>query len=72
MNQALVVNELASRFEKLSGTTIYYKNVARQLVRGDQPNGTSGRVTAVIAEREDDTYAKFVGSKAIVLATGDF
>lgn len=72
MNQPLVVNELAARFEELSGTTIYYKNIARQLVRGDKANGTTGRVTAVIAEREDGTYAKYVGSKAVVLATGDF
>ncbi len=72
MNQSLVVNELADRFEELSGTSIYYNNIARQLVRGDEPNGTSGRVDAVIAEREDGTYAKYVGSKAVVLATGDF
>lgn len=72
MNQALVVNELARRFEELSGTAIYYKNIGRQLVRGDAPNGTEGRVTAVIAEREDGTYAKYVGTKAVVLATGDF
>ena len=72
MNQTLVVNELARRFEELSGTTVYYKNIARQLVRGDAPNGTEGRVSAVIAEREDGTFAKYVGSKAVVLATGDF
>lgn len=71
-NQPLVVNELASRFEELSGTSIYYNNIARQLVRGDEANGQTGRVTAVIAEREDGTYAKYVGTKAIVLATGDF
>ena len=72
MNQALVVNQLAARFEEISGSTIYYKNIARQLVRGDVPNGTEGRVTAVIAEREDGSYAKYVGTKAVVLATGDF
>ncbi|WP_296008640.1 FAD-binding protein [uncultured Adlercreutzia sp.] len=71
-NQTLVVNELATRFEELSGTKIYYNNIGRQLVRGDQPNGTSGRVTAIIAERADGTYAKYVGTKAVVLATGDF
>ena len=71
-NQTLVVNELAARFEELSGTKIYYNNIGRQLVRGDQPNGTSGRVTAIIAERSDGTYAKYVGTKAVVLATGDF
>ena len=72
MNQPLVVNELASRFESLSGAKIYYKNIARQLVRGGVPNGTEGRVEAVIVEREDGTYAKYIGTKAIVLATGDF
>lgn len=72
MNQPLVVNELARRFEELSGTSIYYKNIARQLVRGDAPNGTEGRVSAVIAEREDGTFTKYVGTKAVVLATGDF
>ncbi len=72
MNQPLVVNELATRFEELSGSTIYYNNIARQLVRGDVANGTEGRVTAVIAERSDGSYAKYVGTKAVVLATGDF
>ncbi len=72
MNQPLVVNQLAARFEELSGTSIYYNNIARQLVRGDTPNGTEGRVTAVIAEREDGSYAQYVGRKAVVLATGDF
>ena len=71
-NQPLVVEELASRLEELTGRSVYYNNIARQLVRGDVANGTEGRVTAVIAEREDGTYAKYVGSKAIVLATGDF
>ena len=71
MGQQFFVDELASRLEELGGA-IYYKNVARQLMRGDVPNGTEGRVTAVIASREDGSYAKYVGSKAIVLATGDF
>ncbi|WP_346686023.1 FAD-binding protein [Enteroscipio rubneri] len=72
MNQTLVVNELARRFEELSGSSIYYKNIARQLVRGGEPNGAEGRVNAVIAEREDGTFARFTASKAVVLATGDF
>lgn len=71
-NQAFVVNTLAERLEKNTGRPIAYKTIARQLVRGDVPNGTEGRVTAVIAEREDGSYVKYVGSKAIVLATGDF
>jgi fumarate reductase flavoprotein subunit len=71
MNQKFVVDELASRLED-GGMKIYYKTIGRQLVRGGEPNGTSGRVEAVVAEREDGTFAKFVGSKAVVLATGDF
>ncbi len=72
MNQPLVVKTLATRLEEKTSHPIYYKNIGRQLVRGDQPNGTEGRVTAIIAEREDGTYAKYVGTKAVVLATGDF
>lgn len=45
---------------------------AQQLVRGGKPNGTEGRVEAVIAKNADGSYVKYVGSKAIVLATGDF
>lgn len=52
-----------------SGATIMYDIVAKQLVREDN---NLGRVTAVIGQREDGSYVKFVGSKAIVLATGDF
>jgi succinate dehydrogenase/fumarate reductase flavoprotein subunit len=54
------------------GGQIYYKNIARQLVRGGKPNGTEGRVDAVICEREDGSFAQYVGTKAVVLATGDF
>ena len=67
--QPLFVNELARHLvEDLKGE-IYYKNVAEQLVRED---GGEGRVSAVVCRREDGTYAKFVGAKAVVLATGDF
>lgn len=52
-----------------NGGTIEYKTVAKQLVREDD---NKGRVSAVIAQREDGTYVKFVGKKAIVMATGDF
>lgn len=69
--QQYVVETLASELEKAGGT-IRYNVVARQLVRGGQPNGTSGRVDAVIAETADGAYEKFQGSKAVVLATGDF
>lgn len=68
MNQKFVVDELAARLEA-AGKQVQYKNIARQLVRDS--NGT-GRVSAVIAELEDGSYVKYVGKKAIILATGDF
>lgn len=68
MMQPLFAKELAANFEGLGGT-IYFKNVAEQLIR--EGNNT-GRVSAVICKREDGTYAKYVGTKAVVLATGDF
>lgn len=71
MNQQFIVDELAARLEA-AGKPVHYKTIGRQLVRGGVPNGTSGRVEAIIAEREDGTFAKYVGTKAIVLATGDF
>lgn len=67
--QPLLVYELARHLTEDLGGAIYYKNVAEQLVREDD---NTGRVTAVICKRDDDTYAKYVGKKAIVLATGDF
>lgn len=51
------------------GGTIDYMTVAKQLIRDDN---NTGRVSAVIAQREDGSYVKYVGTKAIVLATGDF
>lgn len=55
-----------------AGAKLYFNTQAEQLVRGGTPNGKSGRVDAVIAKNEDGDYVKFVGSKGIVLATGDF
>ena len=49
------------------GAKFIYDTVAKQLVRGDD-----GRVSAVIAQKADGSYVKFVGKKGIVLATGDF
>jgi succinate dehydrogenase/fumarate reductase flavoprotein subunit len=68
MNQQYVVDELASRLEE-AGKPVFYKNTARQLIREDN---NTGRVAAVVAEREDGSFAKYVGKKAIILATGDF
>lgn len=66
MTQPYVVNVLADKVAEAGGT-LHYSNIGRQLVRDE-----SGRVIAVICERTDGTYAKFVGTKAVVLATGDF
>lgn len=72
MGQPLFANRLAQRFADELGGTIYYETIGRQLVRGGAANGTSGRVEGIIAERPDGTFAKYMGSKAVVLATGDF
>lgn len=69
MTQSFVVNTLADKIIA-EGGQIIFKNIGRQLVRGSDNN--SGRVTAVICEREDGSYAQYTGKKAIVLATGDF
>ncbi len=71
MGQPFFVEELAKDLEA-KGCAIYFKTIGKQLVRGGVANGTEGRVDAVIAQREDGTFAKFVGTKAVVLATGDF
>src|SRR5690606_37251548 len=63
-----VAKRLAVTAEE-SGVQIFWKTVAKQLVR---ENNNTGRVTAVIAQGEDGKYTKYVGHKAIVLATGDF
>lgn len=68
MGQQIVVDYLAET-AKAAGVQIFYKTVAEQLVR---ENNNTGRVTAVIAKGPDGKYTKYVGSKAIVLATGDF
>ena len=69
--QPFVVANLAEKARDL-GVELIFNMTAKQLVRGGVPNGTEGRVEAVIAQDADGAYVKFVGSKAIVLATGDF
>lgn len=51
------------------GGEIHYKTVAQYLIRD---NDNTGRVSAVVAQREDGSYVKYEGTKAVVLATGDF
>ena len=69
--QPVVVNALAEKIVKEGGRIDFQVN-AQQLVRGGEANGTSGRVDAVIGQKADESYIKYVGRKAIVLATGDF
>lgn len=66
--QELVVKTLA-KTAKARGVQIHYNTTAVQLVREDN---NAGRVRAVVAKTPDGTYARYVGTKAIVLATGDF
>lgn len=68
MGQPLVVKTLSSLAEQ-AGVQVHYRRIARQLVR---ENNNTGRVTAVIAANPEGEYIKCVGSKAVVLATGDF
>lgn len=67
--QQFVVDELARRLVD-GGVQVDYEMTGYQLVR---ENNNTGRVTAVIAQRQSDgAYVKYVGTKAVVLATGDF
>lgn len=67
--QTLIVNALADILIE-NGGAIYYENKGEQLIREDD---NKGRVSAIIAkDLTTDTYIKYVGTKAIVLATGDF
>lgn len=51
------------------GGEIHYKVVGQYLIR---ENDNTGRVSGVVAQREDGSYVKYVANKAVVLATGDF
>lgn len=65
----LCAKAYADIFTNEFGKKIYFKNRGVQLVREDD---NKGRVSAVICQREDGSYAKYEASKAVVLATGDF
>lgn len=43
------------------GGEIHYKTVAKYLIR---ENNNTGRVSAVVAQKEDGSYVKYVGRKA--------
>jgi len=57
---------LEKNAEKL-GAEFYYNVRAAQLVRPD-----NDRVTGVIVENADGDYVKYEGTKAVILATGDY
>ncbi len=59
--------EAMEAYAKEQGATFVYDTVAKQLVKDD-----SGHVVGVVAQKADGSYVKFVGSKGVVLATGDF
>jgi succinate dehydrogenase/fumarate reductase flavoprotein subunit len=67
-SQQLVANVLA-KAAQARGVRIFYNTTAVQLVRD---NGNRGRVLGVIAKTPDNNYCSYEGSKAVVLATGDF
>lgn len=71
MTQPFVVNTLSEKIQA-EGGRVLFKNIGRQLVRGGVPNGTTGRVTGIVCEREDGSFAQYNGTRAVVLATGDF
>ena len=71
VGQAFAVNTLAKNIEAAGGR-IFWETVAKQLVRGGQPNGTEGRVEGVICQKADGSYVQYNASKGVVLATGDF
>lgn len=62
-------DELNVLVEQLSknGQDVVFNNCAKQLVRDE-----SGRVNAVIAENQEGKYVKYIGTNAVVLATGDY
>ncbi len=72
---ATLVNDMYQHEIEEGGTAIDWRTKAEYLVREDDGKG---RVDAVVAQKLDEEgqptgeYVKYVGKKAIVLATGDF
>lgn len=67
-----IAAELGRYIAEDLGVTVHWKTKGEQLVRGGAANGTTGRVEAVIASDESGAFTKYVGTKAVVMATGDF
>lgn len=72
MGQPVLVNALADMIDADDNGQVMYQITAKQLIRGGEQCGQSGRVDGVVGERAEGGYVKFTGTKAIVLATGDF
>ena len=62
---ALLMCEILDDVTVSGGNTIIRKTTAEQLEK------TDGRVTATIAKCEDGKYRRYVGTRGVVLATGD-
>lgn len=67
-----IAKEMARAFTDDLGGTIHWQMTACQLIRGGQTNGTSGKITGVIAQNADGKYVKYTAGKAVIMATGDF
>lgn len=63
-----VVENLGAYCESMGGDP-HYSVTAEYLIREDE---NTGRVTGVVAKEKDGSYTKYIGTKAVVLATGDF
>lgn len=66
MGESLVVNELESKI-LAQGSRIDYGVVAQYLVKDE-----TGRVVGAVAKNAEGNYVKYMGSKGVVMATGDF
>lgn len=69
--EGYIATEMGRYITEDLGVDVRWGVKAEQLVRGGVANGTSGRVDAVIAT-DGNAYTKYVGTKAVVMATGDF
>lgn len=70
--EGYIAAELGRYLTEDLGVDVRWGVKAEQLVRGGVPNGTEGRVDAVLATDGANGYTKYVGTKAVIMATGDF
>jgi fumarate reductase flavoprotein subunit len=61
-----VVTDVIAKAVSL-GAVVYYKTPGVQLIRADK-----GRVTGVIGKNDQGEYIQFNGTKAVILAAGDY